>query len=773
MAQGKECHKFEEETTAETDGKSETKSHHVQVTQPSKDLNRYLVDKFHLPTTKSKSAPFEAIDLSIYRPSAKCLAFSTSEDRLLLWITAFQYRYHELTGNAADFKVTWAEQDSPSSASKCDKIIIHLTRFTSTGEEQLVTITVYLTTGRIQIQGKKYEEWSKFEFPVLLNIVKTLNDQQPRFTQFDNSSLFRSSLHNFFGNLIQFVGDDDIPSSNTEKKNSCDPDQPTEMLTTPSEDLTVSPTRLKTIASMRDTLGQLEAEFTQFQIITSGDLDNIKDKIAKQDNLVKLQKQAFNDLHADMSSQIKSLQEMITHQSQATKALQDENQSLQKKLMQITKSNQILQESESKLATEIAFLKEQMTALCENSTDDKHVANPTDAIQQPETCTSSEDITPSITAESRSETPKPQTKEIVTPPNIVTPNIPTKNRFLPLQNSMNESDTLPSREEIDQTPKINSPKPRDNNVLPVKTPPTVVNKAVFLCDSNGKFLDKRKLFPPGQDFTFCRSPTIAHVRTILQDEINQEPEHPQLILIHSGTNDLTPTTPIDDFISDISVLVTQASTMFPKSKIIYSTLIPRADIPLQTLSKINMKLIDSLSTLPNVHLVTHENIFSKGTDILHDTKHLKKRHLGLFAANLVAAVRGRAKTKTLRSPSNPVHHSPPSTSRPQYTTPMEVPGFFSHAVKNSQNRTYPTPRTQQPSPLCSSYVNPSEGYPSYSDAVKHSQTSRDPLPSNIQNSPLPTIVNSSASHQPNQSGMTGVEIPKELVSLLRFIKTLL
>ena len=28
------------------------------------------------------------------------------------------------------------------------------------------------------------------------------------------------------------------------------------------------------------------------EIITSGDLDNIKDKIAKQDNLIKLQKQA-------------------------------------------------------------------------------------------------------------------------------------------------------------------------------------------------------------------------------------------------------------------------------------------------------------------------------------------------------------------------------------------------------------------------------------------------------------------------------------------------
>ena len=80
--------------------KSETKSPCVRITKPSKDLNRYLVDKFNQSTGKSKNAPFEAIDLGIYRPSAKCLAFSTSEDRLLLWVTAFLYRYYEITQRA-------------------------------------------------------------------------------------------------------------------------------------------------------------------------------------------------------------------------------------------------------------------------------------------------------------------------------------------------------------------------------------------------------------------------------------------------------------------------------------------------------------------------------------------------------------------------------------------------------------------------------------------------------------------------------------------------
>ena len=41
--------------------------------------------------------------------------------------------------------------------------------------------------------------------------------------------------------------------------------------------------------------------------------------------------------------------------------------------MQITMSNQVLQELGSKLAAEITFLKEQVAAFWQNSTDDKHI----------------------------------------------------------------------------------------------------------------------------------------------------------------------------------------------------------------------------------------------------------------------------------------------------------------------------------------------------------------------------------------------------------------
>lgn len=96
-------------------------------------------------------------------------------------------------------------------------------------------------------------------------------------------------------------------------------------------------------------------------------------------------------------------------------------------------------------------------------------------------------------------------------------------------------------------------------------------------------------------------------------------------------------------VSDLSVLLTQVSTKFSKSKIVNSTALGRGDIPSHTLTKRDDQIIAVCSSLPTVHLITYDNLFSKGPDLMHDTKHIKKQHLGLFTANLVEAIRGRAK----------------------------------------------------------------------------------------------------------------------------------
>ena len=109
------------------DKKCGPKISHMVITQPSTDLNKYVVDKFHPPTTTCKPALFESIDLSLYQPSARCAAFCTSESRVLRWIRVFTNRYYDhLNGGATGYKTTWKEQEAYSSPSKCEKIVIHL-----------------------------------------------------------------------------------------------------------------------------------------------------------------------------------------------------------------------------------------------------------------------------------------------------------------------------------------------------------------------------------------------------------------------------------------------------------------------------------------------------------------------------------------------------------------------------------------------------------------------------------------------------------------------
>ena len=66
-----------EDKDACNDVKNDSKSSHVYLTQPSDNLNSYMVNKFHPPMAKSKQVPHESIDLSVYKPSAKCLGFTT------------------------------------------------------------------------------------------------------------------------------------------------------------------------------------------------------------------------------------------------------------------------------------------------------------------------------------------------------------------------------------------------------------------------------------------------------------------------------------------------------------------------------------------------------------------------------------------------------------------------------------------------------------------------------------------------------------------------
>jgi len=111
--------------------------------------------------------------------------------------------------------------------------------------------------------------------------------------------------------------------------------------------------------------------------------------------------------------------------------------------------------------------------------------------------------------------------------------------------------------------------------------PTAKVAMIFLCDSNGKFLDTRQMFSSKHEVKYIRAPLIEHARSYLQNDVRTPP---QLIILHTGTNDLERTNSPEELISNILILITEASTKFPSSKIFFSTLLPRNDIRTQIIT---------------------------------------------------------------------------------------------------------------------------------------------------------------------------------------------
>lgn len=167
------------------------------------------------------------------------------------------------------YRVSWQEQESYSCATKSDKIILHISTADKHNEEQLVTVSVFISTGRIMVQGEKFAEWSSDEFPALLSIVNSLAalTDNGSITS-EDTSLFLVGLPKFFNkfqeedkeityqeNAGQYIAEE-TPNTARETPRSRH---------VPVKPLTLTTSRLHTLSTLRNTVGNLEAEFTQFR----------------------------------------------------------------------------------------------------------------------------------------------------------------------------------------------------------------------------------------------------------------------------------------------------------------------------------------------------------------------------------------------------------------------------------------------------------------------------------------------------------------------------
>ena len=135
-----------------------------------------------------------------------------------------------------------------------------------------------------------------------------------------NNSLVTTELSNFFQHHIQFVSQAEILVSNhsisgiatistaTEPSNLTLSDP--SITTSVAEPLSVTLSRLHPTAVLRETVGSLEAEFMQFNITSSGDIQQLKGKSVQQDNQLRLQRKTMDDL----SSQLHHLKDDLSQQ---------------------------------------------------------------------------------------------------------------------------------------------------------------------------------------------------------------------------------------------------------------------------------------------------------------------------------------------------------------------------------------------------------------------------------------------------------------------------
>ncbi|XP_071062719.1 uncharacterized protein [Pseudochaenichthys georgianus] len=157
-------------------------------------------------------------------------------------------------------------------------------------------------------------------------------------------------------------------------------------------------------------------------------------------------------------------------------------------------------------------------------------------------------------------------------------------------------------------------------------------QVVLLADSNGKFLDPRKLFPDKKVLSKHCSTTGQAMKLLKKETLRS----PQYLVIHTGTNDLHSLR--RDTAEAVRKMAEQASKEFPDTRIVVSTLLPRTDTPPHVIHDINMEIRKGCATLPNVHLALHSTI---GPWDLYDGLHLHRERVGIFAKTLKDAALGR------------------------------------------------------------------------------------------------------------------------------------
>lgn len=213
--------------------------------------------------TNEKKVPLEELDHTIYK-NTNLVVFSTSEKRLPIWIDVLKRRYiYDLEGNNR-VMTGYEETDNVNEKSKCEKIVLSLASKASL--ENIITITITISTGRIKIEGHSIKKWGKHEFALLIETYKLFWPWQDGRHKRYNSVLWRPTPKTSMEFLIG--------------KRSQKP--------------RVTPTGEKSLLAMKSSLSTLEADFVEFAQSTKKEIQNLTETLTKKDQEIELLRNDLN-----------------------------------------------------------------------------------------------------------------------------------------------------------------------------------------------------------------------------------------------------------------------------------------------------------------------------------------------------------------------------------------------------------------------------------------------------------------------------------------------
>lgn len=217
------------------------------------------------------------------------------------------------------------------------------------------------------------------------------------------------------------------------------------------------------------------------------------------------------------------------------------------------------------------------------------------------------------------------------------------------------TETIEELQSLEQTP------PPTTTAINPSPPPDSYSQTqpqiVLLMDSNGKFVDEKKLFPR-RNVTKIWCPNTQKALELLCEEQLGSPSH---IIIHTGTNDLRAQ---QERVATALVNVAEkASSNFPNSRIILSTLLLRSDFHPDTIRHINARVSRDCALKPNVYLAQHPTL---NLNSLYDHVHLHRRAVPIFAKTLKDIALSRSSSALQRPRGHPIEplQRHPSNHRP-------------------------------------------------------------------------------------------------------------